>query len=182
LPLGTKSKLSIQIAGALPRVESQPVIARWALGSSLRPHYSADPMIRVLVGAHRDALTEDARIRLYGDRFRVSPRSDRMGYRLEGEPLRLTEPLELLSEAVVFGTIQLPPDGQPIVLMADRQTTGGYPRIGEVATVDLPLLAQLKPGDQLSFRPISLEEAQALYVAREHEIAEAKRAIALQHS
>ena len=104
-----------------------------------------------------------------------------MGYRLEGPPLDLSESTELLSEAVAFGTVQLPPGGNPIVLMADRQTTGGYPRIGEVATVDLPLLAQLKPGDRLRFRPVSMTEAQRLYIAREDNIAQARVAIALRH-
>jgi antagonist of KipI len=104
-----------------------------------------------------------------------------MGYRLEGVAIELSEPTELLSEAVVFGTVQLPPGGNPIVLMADRQTTGGYPRIGEVASVDLPLLAQLKPGDRLRFRPVSLDEAQRLYLARESNIRQARAAIALHH-
>ena len=77
--------------------------------------------------------------------------------------------MELLSEGVTFGTVQLPPGGAPIVLMADAQTTGGYPRVGEVASVDLPLVAQLKPGDRLRFRLVSLEDAQALYLAQEQE-------------
>jgi antagonist of KipI len=104
-----------------------------------------------------------------------------MGYRLEGCTLELTTPTELLSEGVAFGTVQLPPGGNPIVLLADRQTTGGYPRIGEVASVDLPLLAQLKPGDRLRFRPISLDEAQRLYLAREDNLREVRAAIALHH-
>jgi antagonist of KipI len=70
----------------------------------------------------------------------------------------------------------------PIVLMADRQTTGGYPRIGEVASVDLPLIAQLKPGDRLRFRPISVDEAQQLYLRYEQDLAQARVAIALRHS
>ena len=82
---------------------------------------------------------------------------------------------------MTFGTVQLPPGGNPIVLMADRQTTGGYPRIGEVASVDLPLVAQLKAGDRLRFRPISLDEAQRLYLAREDHIRQARAAIALHH-
>jgi antagonist of KipI len=89
--------------------------------------------------------------------------------------------MEILSEPVAFGTVQLPPDGRPIVLMADRQTTGGYPRIGEVATVDLPLLAQLKPGDSLRFRPCSVDEAQARLLARERGIARLRQAVSLQH-
>jgi antagonist of KipI len=104
-----------------------------------------------------------------------------MGYRLEGGALELTKPMELLSEAVAFGTVQLPPSGDPIVLMADRQTTGGYPRIGEVASVDLPLLAQLKPGDRIRFRPVALDEAQRLYLVREDNIRQARAAIALHH-
>jgi antagonist of KipI len=87
-----------------------------------------------------------------------------------------------MSEGVAFGTVQLPPAGTPIILMADRQTTGGYPRIGEIATVDLPLVAQLKPGDRVRFRRASVEEAQALYVVRERDIAQARRAITLLHS
>jgi antagonist of KipI len=105
-----------------------------------------------------------------------------MGYRLEGVDLELERPLDLLSEAVAFGTIQLPPSGKPIVLMADHQTTGGYPRIGEVASVDLPLMAQLRPGDHVRFRPVSLKEAQHLYLERERELIQAQREIVLRHS
>ena len=78
--------------------------------------------------------------------------------------------------------MQLPPDGSPIILMADRQTAGGYPRIGEVASVDLPLVAQLKPGEGLRFRPISVEEAQQLYLMQEQDLAQARSAIALRYT
>lgn len=73
----------------------------------------------------------------------------------------------MVSEAVSFGTVQVPPDGSPIVLMSDRQSAGGYPKIAYVASVDLPLLAQALPGERISFAMITLEEAQALYLARE---------------
>jgi antagonist of KipI len=104
-----------------------------------------------------------------------------MGYRLSGVTLSLRKPVELLSEGVAFGTVQLPPGGEPIVLMADHQTTGGYPRLGEVASIDLPLVAQLKPGDRLRFRLVSVDEAQQLYLAQEHELALAHFGIALRH-
>ena len=94
----------------------------------------------------------------------------------------MREPVELLSEAVAFGTVQLPPGGDPIVLMADRATTGGYPRLGEVASVDLPLIAQLKPGDRLRFRFVSIEEAQRALLEQEHEIAQTRAAISLLRS
>jgi antagonist of KipI len=148
----------------------------------MRPRYSAAPVVRLLEGAHAHLLRQSSRDELYRTEFRVSSQSDRMGYRLEGPALELKEPVELLSEGVAFGTVQLPPGGSPIILMADRQTTGGYPRIGEVASVDLPLVAQLKPGDHLRFRRASLDEAQALYLAREWEIGQARRAISLLNS
>ena len=162
-------------ASAGPRV----VIARWSLGSSLRPSYGDDVVVRAVRGAHLDSLNDDAV--MFGSTFRVSSSSDRMGYRLEGSTLALRAPIELLSEGTTFGTVQLPPGGAPIILMADAQTTGGYPRVAEVASADLPLVAQLKPGDRVRFRLISLDEAQALYLAREQEIAEARAAIGLRH-
>jgi antagonist of KipI len=90
-----------------------------------------------------------------------------MGCRLEGPALALSAPIELTSEGAAAGTVQLPPGGSPIVLMADGGTTGGYPRIGHLATVHLPLLAQLRPGDHLRFRETTLEEAHRLLRARE---------------
>jgi antagonist of KipI len=181
LNLGSPSALSREIAASL-RATSQVSIARWSIGSTVRPRFADDALVRVIPGAHASALSDQSRDQLFAARFRVSASSDRMGYRLEGPPLSLASPIELLSEAVAFGTIQLPPGGAPIVLMADRQTTGGYPRIGEVASIDLPLVAQLKPGDHVRFRPISLRDAQRLYLAREQELAEARLAIALRFS
>jgi antagonist of KipI len=183
LPIGESTELGRRIAAAVvgDRGRDRVVSGRWGASTWLVPFYSATAVIRLLDGAHTPLLTAEAAERLWGAEFRVAPQSDRMGYRLEGATLALSEPCELLSEAVTFGTVQLPPGGNPIVLMADRQTTGGYPRIGEVASVDLPLLAQLKPGDRLRFRPISLDEAQRLYLAREDNVRQARAAIALHH-
>jgi antagonist of KipI len=158
------------------------VVGRWRLSVTLRPRYSDKPVVRIVEGMHTALLSSDSRSRLVDAPFRVSASSDRMGYRLEGSSLELSTPTELMSEGVAFGTIQLPPGGAPIVLMADRQTAGGYPRIGEVATVDLPLIAQLKPGDSVRFRIISLAEAQRLYLALETDLAQARMALALRFS
>ncbi|WP_198085847.1 biotin-dependent carboxyltransferase family protein [Variovorax sp. E3] len=122
--------------------------------------------LRIVPGREWQAFEPCAHRAMAEQAFRVSPRSDRMGYRLEGEPLRLLQALELQSEAVSFGTVQVPPDGFPIVLMADRQTTGGYPRIANVATVDLPRLAQVMAGDELRFEWITLDAAQKLAVVQ----------------
>ena len=103
-----------------------------------------------------------------------------MGGRLEveGEALAASLQPEPVSAGVAMGTVQLPPGGAPIILMADRQTTGGYPRLGEVATVDLPIVAQLRPGDRVRFEVVSLLEAQRLYLARERELALLARVLA----
>jgi antagonist of KipI len=93
-----------------------------------------------------------------------------MGFRLSGEPLYLLEKRELVSSAVNFGTIQLLPDGQLIILMADHQTTGGYPRLAHVAGIDLPLVAQLNPRDKIYFQMISVTEAEELTLAFENEL------------
>lgn len=181
LPTGAPSPWARRMMTTLARPDGLAAAASWGAGPSLRPQYSASPVVRLLAGTHTEHLTPGSRSALFGEPFRISPQSDRMGYRLEGPELALRQPLELLSEGTTFGTMQLPPGGSPIVLMADAQTTGGYPRIGEVASVDLPLLAQLRPGDHVRFRACSLEDAQSAYVAREQELARAQRAITLLH-
>ncbi len=123
--------------------------------------------LRVIPGPQWPALTDQARRSLLEDSFQVAPDSDRMGIRLRGPRLALEQPMEMLSAGVATGTLQLPPDGSPILLMADRQTTGGYPRLGELASVDLAKAAQLRSGEALRFQAITLEAAQDLLLARE---------------
>ena len=176
LQAGEPSALSTKIASGLPE---HGAVAPWSIGGTLRPRYSDDLIVRLIPGAHTTALNGVSQERLFDATFRISSNSDRMGYRLEGIELALETPIEMLSEGVVFGTMQLPPGGAPIVLMADGQTTGGYPRIGEVATVDLPLMAQLKPGDRVRFRSISVQDAQQAYLDHERELTQARYAIAL---
>ena len=178
---GVPSPKSSRIADSLRESGAAAVAARWSVSGSLRPRYSDDPVVRLIAGAHYDLLDDESRDQLGAGTFRISASSDRMGYRLSGVTLSLRKPVELLSEGVAFGTVQLPPGGEPIVLMADHQTTGGYPRLGEVASIDLPLVAQLKPGDRLRFRLVSVDEAQQLYLAQEHELALAHFGIALRH-
>ncbi len=132
---------------------------------------SSETTVRAIAGQQWQAFTTQAQQHFEQAEFRLMPQSDRMGLRLEGPRLALREPLQMISEAVAFGTIQVPPDGNPIVLMADRQTTGGYPKIASVASVDLPTFAQWMPGQGVRFRLISLEEAQQLYLERERTMA-----------
>jgi antagonist of KipI len=120
--------------------------------------------IRVMAGREWALFSEPARQAFLRATYVLSSESDRMGYRLTGEALALSAPCQLLSECVTFGTVQVPPSGQPLILMADRQTTGGYPRIAQVASIDLPRLAQMLPGDALRFSLIDLRHAQALFI------------------
>jgi antagonist of KipI len=163
-------------AGDLLAVSDAPLAhTRRGLASALRPTHH--PTVRLIGGAQLAALDDRSRELLYGGGLRVSPRSDRMGYRVEGATLRLREPIELLSSAVTTGTLQLPPNGEPILLMADHQTTGGYPVLGHVASVDLGAVAQLRPGDAIRFAPISLDEAQRLYLERERSLDTLRRVL-----
>ena len=115
--------------------------------------------LRAVRGPHESMFTAAGYETLFGGRFLVTSNSNRMGYRLEGPPLQHADKADILSDATPIGSIQVPASGQPILLMADRQTTGGYPRIATVATADLPLAGQLAPGDWIEFAPCSREDA-----------------------
>lgn len=127
--------------------------------------------LRVMRGPHTELFTDEAFHALLNSPYRIANESDRMGYRLQGPTLPLKESRQLLSEGVSLGSIQVPADGLPIVLMADRQSIGGYPKIGHIATVDLPQLAQRMPGEEIQFQEISLAQAQQLDNLREEALA-----------
>jgi antagonist of KipI len=109
--------------------------------------------------------------------FVVTSDSDRMGYRLHGPALRLRVNQEMVSSAVTFGTIQVPADGYPIALLADHQTTGGYPRLAQAVTADFSKLAQVPLGKKIRFQEVSLEEAHYLYIRQELDIGQIKRSL-----
>lgn len=146
-------------------------------GLSIRPAYSASPVVRIIKGNEYELLTMESKEDLQKQTFTISQNSNRMGFRLIGEALSLESKIELISSAVDFGTIQLLPDGQMIILMADHQTTGGYPRLGNVVSVDLPLLAQCGAKDTIRFQLISLSEAEELVFLREKELKKLKASI-----
>ncbi|WP_249435783.1 biotin-dependent carboxyltransferase family protein [Paenibacillus sp. Marseille-Q4541] len=137
--------------------------------------------IRVMKGTHYDLMDEDSKKLFTEQRYQVDTTSDRMGYRLKGLHRRLIfgDSKELLSEGVVHGTIQLPPSGEPVLLLSDRQTTGGYPRIAQVASADLPQVAQLKPGEYINFQYISVEEAEDLLLQQEKQMRQIRSALRL---
>jgi antagonist of KipI len=142
-------------------------VGNWHIDERLLPAYSSAPTVRTVRGAQAGEFGGG----LEEMEFKVTPKSDRMGVRLAGPAVARATTGELLSSVVVPGTVQVPPDGQPIVLMADAQTIGGYAQIAHVITVDLPLVAQLRPGDAIRFETVTLAEAHRLLLAREHGLA-----------
>ena len=127
-------------------------------------------LLRVVPGPQDHWFERDALRTIAGVSFRISPSSNRMGYRLQGPPLGRAHDGELISEPVGLGAIQVPAAGEPILLMADRQTAGGYPKIGYVIAADLPLAGQLAPGDFIEFVLCTRQEAVAALIARERQI------------
>jgi allophanate hydrolase subunit 2 len=153
----------------LPLLPSVPTArARRASGITLPSGGRA--RLRLLPGPQSDAFPAEAAHTLATVSFRVSPRSNRMGYRLEGPPLVRHDRPEPISEPLAFGVIQVPAAGEPILLMADRPTAGGYPKIASVIAADLPVAGQLAPGDTIEFSWSSRQEAAAALIARERSL------------
>ncbi len=152
------------------KFRNQDLTFLYKISNDLIPAYSSCPVVRVVAGAEFEFLTGLSEQVFLTENFTVSSASDRMGFRLRGAPLYLLDKIELVSSAVDFGTIQLLPDGQMIILMADCQTSGGYPRIAHVASFDLPLLAQLGANDKVKFQLISVRQAEDLITESEKDL------------
>ena len=128
------------------------------------PNYSDSPEVRVVLGPQDDYFTEEGIATFLSSEYKVSPTSDRMGYRLQGPEIAHKGRADIISDGIALGSVQVPADKQPIVMMADRQTTGGYPKIATVISADIPLLAQCMPGaSTVTFKAVAVEEAQARY-------------------
>jgi allophanate hydrolase subunit 2 len=128
--------------------------------------YSQLPVIEVVAGPQAERFTESGIQTFYGSEYQLSKSFDRMGYRLEGKPIEHTAGADLISEGMTLGSVQVPANGQPIVMMADSPTTGGYPKIANVITADIPLLAQCEAGkSKIKFTETTIEKAQEKYRA-----------------
>lgn len=139
----------------------------WQLPENLRADYRQNSArLRVVLGYQQEHFSDTQLQRFFNSGYSVTKHSDRMGYRLEGA--EIIPAIEgILSEGICLGAIQFPPDGQPIVLLNDRQTMGGYPKIGSVLSVDIGKLAQLSAGGRVNFEAISIEQAQSLLAENE---------------
>lgn len=132
-------------------------IDKWEIPES---EYSKDAQLRVVLGPQNEMFTDED-IRLFlSQEYEVTAQSDRMGIRLSGEPLKSKNGMDIISDGIVFGSVQVPNSGEPIILMADHQTTGGYAKIATVISVDLPRASQLSAGNTVRFKSVTVEEAE----------------------
>ncbi len=135
---------------------------QFCLAEADQPQYTDSAVLRAVLGYQQSAFNFIEQQRFFNSEYQVTERSDRMGFRLEGEAIK-SDMVGMLSEGICHGAIQIPADGQPIVLMNDRQTIGGYPKIGAVIPLDTAKLAQLSPGSTIRFESISPEYAHNLH-------------------
>lgn len=129
-----------------------------------RPDVYTSPItVKVIEGPQEEYFTEAGKKTFYNETYTISDQSDRMGYRMEGAPIESVNGTDIISDGIALGSIQVPTNGKPIILLADRQTTGGYAKIATVCSFDIPKLVQGKPGDQVRFQKISLDEAAKIW-------------------
>ncbi|HUF03614.1 MAG TPA: biotin-dependent carboxyltransferase family protein [Aridibacter sp.] len=139
-------------------------------GRTLTDRFLLEPMLRVTEGPEHHLLTAVSANAFETGEFEVRSDSNRMGIRLEGPPLHTVDEIDLVSSAVAPGTVQLLPDGSAVILGADSQTTGGYPRIARIIAADLSIAAQVSTGDRVRFRLVPLEEAYAAMCSFERDL------------
>lgn len=126
------------------------------------PDYTGEPTVRVVLGPQADRFTDDGLRALFGGRYEVLPQSDRMGSRLRGPRIEHARGHDIISDGIALGSIQVPGDGQPIVLLVDRQSTGGYTKVATICSSDIWRVGQARPGQSLRFRAIHVDEAHRL--------------------
>jgi antagonist of KipI len=159
---------------------SKSVVATpWLAAIGSIPNDEQVTTVRVTLGRQFDFFSEIELQRFFAAEFVISPASDRMGYRLSGPVIKAQKAVEVISEPMLPGAIQVPPAGEPIVMLADCPVTGGYPKIAQAASVDVSVLAQLRPGAKVHFRLITIPEALDLYRAQEHAIVKLQCALDL---
>ena len=144
-------------------------ISSWSAPEPWSQTASVSSILRFVRGTDWSRFNASTHQRVPNEAFTVSPDSDRMGARLDGPELKREDNVDLISEAVAPGTIQVPASGKPVLLLGDCQTIGGYPKIAHVITIDLGIAAQLRAGDHVRFYEVSLADAQRLLLERERE-------------
>lgn len=144
------------------------------IGPDFLPSFEKEANIRVVMGPQDDFFPDSSIETFLNNPYKISVEADRMGYRLEGPLIEHIDTPDIISDGIVFGSIQVPGQGQPIILMADRQTAGGYTKIATVISSDLPKLAQMGPGSSLHFEKVEIDQAHEIYKKYEENIEKIK--------
>jgi biotin-dependent carboxylase-like uncharacterized protein len=166
---------ALQTGDVLPLRLSEPAgEGEWTLRP---PKLSPLKGVRVIIGPHAERFTAEGLATFLGEAFTISHLSDRMGLRLDGPRIEHSAGFDLISDGNAHGAIQVPGTGRPIVLLADRGTTGGYPKIATVITADLPVISRMAPGSKLRFEAVTQEEAVAALKAQDAHLADLKASI-----
>ena len=146
--------------GNTPRSNFKGILS---LPTEFIPTYIKDNIVRVVMGPQDDYFTKEGINTFLNCSYEVTNQADRMGYRLAGTKIDHIEGADIISDGITMGSVQVPGHGAPIIMMADRQTTGGYTKIATVITPDINIVGQLKPGDSIKFKSIDIEEAHKIY-------------------
>ena len=178
LPIGQWPDISQRMIGK--KMPKEVTIAKWG-AVELLEEMNTD-CIRVLRGAEWEQFSEPSKKKWLSACFQITQASDRMGYTLSGETLGLADRQDMVSTAVSSGTVQVVPGGSPLLLMADAQTIGGYPRIAQVIDTDISTCAQKRPGDKIRFREVSDAVSQELYFSRIEELKRLEKTIRVKFS
>lgn len=142
--------------------QSSSSSAQRSVSKKFHCRFDTDPVeVRMVTGYQYEQFSKEQINQFFSTDYVISQDSNRMGYRLEGRAIEMPS-CEMLSEGISLGAVQLPADGQPIILLCDRQTIGGYPKLGSVFSKDIDKLAQMMPGRKLRFSPLSVDQAQRL--------------------
>jgi biotin-dependent carboxylase-like uncharacterized protein len=153
------------------RVGAGGAVRRRAVPARVIPDWREEPVLRVVLGPQADRFTEAGVAAFLGGVYEVLPQSDRMGARLQGPRIAHARGHDIISDGIALGAVQVPGDGQPIVLLVDRQSTGGYTKIATVCSFDIPRIGQAKPGQRVRFAAVDVAEAQRLSRAAAADIA-----------
>jgi antagonist of KipI len=167
IPLGARPESAAFAKATADKPVPATRISSWTAPHDWVSPAKPNPILRFVRGMDWTRFNASTLQRLTSEPFTVSPDSDRMGVRLTGSELPRADNVDLISEAVAPGTVQVPPSGQPILLLGDCQTIGGYPKIAHVITVDLGIAAQVRAGDRVRFSEVSLGDAHQLFLQRE---------------
>ena len=144
-------------------------LSDWKETYKEEPVKLSSELLRVIMGPQEDYFTKEGIKTFLNAEYKIQVDSDRMGYRLDGEAVLAVQGVDIISDGIAFGAVQITPEGLPIIMLADRQTTGGYAKIANVISVDIPRLVQLRTNEKVKFTACSVEVAQRLYRAQREE-------------